>query len=369
MRTFLLIAAVHLVSAANGFGGRPAVEYTGRTTWDDATGTYSFATSGEFPETKEGFYWLVPSDVKRIRIGKDVTITGGFRVGYRERSNPLHIEGAGSDSSVIFGTSERQWTSDHKIPENDKWRYGAIAVLADATVHVSKLTSRNPRSYHISGYANRSVIHIDRCSLLDTRGGDNNNSDGFAGSAGSSIRNSLIDTLDDGIKIYHDLEIENVTVRQHRNGAAIQLGWGGESGEAKASIRNLTILGANPGERYNMAPFTWEAGDKGSRTVEIDGLKVRFAGKIYNEASEAWDDAGLFELKPTNCTFILRASNADLAGLGLGRRDTKGSVHIEAISPEALKAQQDGVEQPATAPESTPEGNQNNRPESEGRPR
>ena len=369
MRITLLIVAVLPALGTNVFADGPAVEYTGRTVWDEATSALSFVTSGKFPQTKEGFFWSVPSAVKRINLGKNVMITGGFRIGYREPTNPLFIEGAGQDSSVIFGTSEKQWTSNEEIPENDKWKYGAISVLADATVYVSKLTSKNPRSYHISGYANRSVIHIDRCSLLDTRGGDNNNSDGFVASSGSSIRNSLIDTLDDGIKIYHDIEIENVTIKQHRNGAAIQLGWGGESDEAKASIRNLTILGANPRHRYNMAPFTWEAGTKGSRILEIDGLNVRIVGKIYNEASQEWVDVGLFELKPTQCTFNVRVSNADLAGLELGRCDTKGSVHIEAVSPEKPKGEHGGAHQLVPVPEPNSEGNRNSKPKSKPRSR
>ena len=34
----------------------------------------------------------------------------------------------------------------------------------------------------------------------------------FIGAAGSSIKNSFISTRDDGIKVYHDMVIENVTV-------------------------------------------------------------------------------------------------------------------------------------------------------------
>lgn len=333
----------------------PKIVYTGYTTWDEAAKTLFFEKSGEMPETTEGFYWTVPDNVRRIVIKKDVTVTGGFRVGYREASNPLHIEGTDRQTSVLLGTPDRQWTTDKKIPENDKWKYGAIAVLADATVHVSRLTSKNPRSYHVSGYANRSVIHVDECTLLDDRGGDNNNSDGFIGAAGSSIRNSLIDTLDDGIKIYQDMRVENVTIRQYRNGAAIQFGWGGETGDAKATIRKLTIIGADPQHRYNMAPFTWEGGSKGSRTIESDGLKVRFTGEVYNESSKEWDKAGLFELKPTECTVTFRATNADLAGLELGRMDTKGGIQIAPGSPAKTPADQGADDLPPARADSKAE--------------
>jgi hypothetical protein len=332
--------SVYRVSAED-----PKIAYTGSTTWDETAKTLTFEKSGEMRETQEDFYWTVPDNVRRIVIQKGVTVTGGFRVGYREPSNPLHIEGADRETSVLFGTPDKQWTTDEKIPENDKWKYGAIAVLADATVYVSTITSRNPRSYHVSGYANRSVIHVDECTLLDDRGGDNNNSDGFIGAAGSSIRNSLIDTLDDGIKIYQEMHIENVTIRQYRNGAAIQFGWGGETGDVKATIRNLTIIGADPMHRYNMAPFTWEGGSKGSRTIEADGLKVRFSGEIYNESSKEWEEAGLFELKPAECTVTFRAVNADLAGLQLGRRDTKGEIQLAPVSPAKTRAEREAADQ------------------------
>lgn len=330
----LLSALMPVLSADLSVPAASNLEYSGRALWDESAKSLTFTTSGGFPPTKEGFYWMVPSGVRRIVIGRDVMVTGGLRVGYREPSNPLRIEGIDRDSSVIFGTPEKQWTSENQIPENEKWKYGAISVLADARVYVSNLTSRNPRSYHVSGYANRSVIHMDQCSLFDTRGGDNNNSDGFIGSAGSSIKNSLIDTLDDGIKIYHDIEIENVTIRQHRNGAAIQLGWGGEGGEAKASIRNLTIIGGNPEQLYNMAPFSWEAGTNESRHISIDGLKVRFTGRIFNEASGEWDPASLFEIKSGECLLNIEAINVDLGGLDPNLRHARGVVHIESTVPE-----------------------------------
>lgn len=139
------------------------------------------------------------------------------------------------------------------------------------------------RGYIISGYANDAVIHVDSCTLEDTRKGDNNNSDGFAGAAGSSVKNSLIGTADDGIKVYSDITIENVTIEHHRNGAPLQFGWGGESNTVKATISKLMIRGVDPENRYNMAPLTWERGHRAVRHVTIDGLEVRTSGHVYDE--------------------------------------------------------------------------------------
>ena len=254
------------------------LSYTGDTSWDAASATLTFLSSGNMPEGKEAFFWQVPPEVKRIYIDRNVTVQGGFRVGFRAPANPLHIVGGDRKTSVVSGTESERWTANNGVAENDKWKYGAVSALADATVHVSNLTSKNPRGYHISRYANESVLHVSQCDLLDTRPGQNNNSDGFIGSAGSTISDCFISTGDDAIKAYHDMVIRNVTIEQHRNGAPIQLGWGGKGGRAKVEIENLSIKGASKDGLYNMAPFTWEGGNDGVREVTIKGLKIDVAG-------------------------------------------------------------------------------------------
>ena len=80
------------------------------------------------------------------------------------------------------------------IPKSEWiWHNGRLVKWDDATVHVTNLTSKNPRGYHISGYADKSVLHVSHCDLLDTRPG-HNNSDGFIGAAGSTISDCFIST-------------------------------------------------------------------------------------------------------------------------------------------------------------------------------
>jgi hypothetical protein len=304
------------------------LSYTGETSWDAATGSLTFKSSGKMPEGKEEFFWQVPPEVKRIHIEPNVTVEGGFRVGFRSPENRLHIGGGDRKTSVVMGTETGRWTADNEVAENDKWKYGTISVLADATVHVSNLTSKNPRGYHVSGYANRSVLHVSQCDLLDTRPGQNNNSDGFIGSAGSTISDCFISTGDDAIKAYHDMAIRNVTIEHHRNGAPIQFGWGGETGRAKIEIENLTIKGASKDGLYNMAPFSWEAGSEGVRDVCIKGLKMELSGKLYDEAAQSWLPICLFELKPPQCTMNFSATDADIGHLQPGVRKTRGTITI-----------------------------------------
>ena len=137
----LLLVGLSFASSAQAQTG---LSYTGDTNWDASTGTMTFLTSGQMPTSKEEFFWKVPADVRRIVIAKDVTVTGGFRVMYREKANPLHLLGEDRESSVIFGTDEQKWTAKNGIGESDKWQYGSISVVEDAEVHATNLTARNP---------------------------------------------------------------------------------------------------------------------------------------------------------------------------------------------------------------------------------
>ncbi len=321
----VLLGLIHLAPAQVPGG----LIYSGETQWDDATGTFTFASSGNMREGKEEFFWQVPSEVRRIHIDPNVTVRGGFRVGFRAPENPLHIVGGARRTSVVFGTGLEQWTASNGVADHDKWKYGTVSVLADATVHVSNLTSQNPRGYHISGYANSSVLHVADCDLLDTRPGQNNNSDGFIGSGGSTISDCFISTGDDAIKAYRDVVVRNVTIEQHRNAAPIQFGWGGENDRAQDEIEGLTIKGVSKDGLYNMAPFTWEEGSGGLREVTIRGLKIDLAGKLYDEATSRWVPAGLFELKPAQCTLNFTVTGAEIGLLEPGIRRTLGTITID----------------------------------------
>ena len=300
--------------------------YSGQSRWNPADGTLAFVTSGAMPDGKESFFWQVPPDVRRIVIGSNVVVRGGFRVLPRADGNALLIAGAERNTSVLWGTDEEQWTVRNGVADNAKWRYGAVCLLGDATVRIEGLTSRNPRGYHFSGYAPKAVLHVARCNILDTRPGSQNNSDGFVGAAGSTLADTFISTGDDAVKVYHDLSVRNVVIEQHRNGAPLQLGWGGAGDEVRADIENLTIRGASPDGRYNMAPISWEGGSRGTRRLTIRGLSVAVAGSVYDEEAKAWRPLGLFELKPTGCAVDIAITGASLGGLGLGDWRTPGTI-------------------------------------------
>ena len=215
------------------------------------------------------------------------------------------------------------------MPDAEKWKYGAISVAEDATVYVTNLTSKNPRSYHITGCAERSIIHVSQCNLLDTRAGVRNNSDGFGAAAGSSIRDSFISTSDDAIKIYHDMTIERVTIEQHRNGAPI-------SGSAGATIfldrdRNDYRLDHSrrgaPQHQYNMgADYAGPTAARAPRNLRINGLHVSLDGALYldDQDSALISTKVSSKLLPPSCALNFFAENAIIDPPVMGVKRTQG---------------------------------------------
>lgn len=325
----VLFLLFHSFSFAETTQDNLDLDYSGKIEWNVEKATLHFLTSGAMPNSKEGFYWNVPAYVKKIAIEENVTVQGGFRIRSRAEDNPMEIVGKNSRTSIIHGTDEQKWTTENNVPDLLKGMYGSVNVMGNATVHVKNLTSLNPRSYHISGYGLRSVIHVKDCRLIDSRPGDNNNSDGFIGADGSSIVDTFISTGDDGIKAYNDMLIENVTIEQHRNGAPIQLGWGPRpKDKVSVSIRNLKIYGVDKEKRYNMAPFSWEAGVKARTDIVVDGLDVKMDGKIFVKETNDWRPIGLFQLNPKECELNMTITSGRIEPLDFGIRKTKGEIKL-----------------------------------------
>jgi hypothetical protein len=275
------------------------ITYTGRTSWDAGTGTLTFLSTGSFPQSS--FFWRAPREVKQVVIAPSVTVTGGIKA-----DHDMTIEGRDRETSVLFGTAEQRWPQNRGIAP---WTVSAIEGLSRPTLTIRNLTSRNPRGYNISNWGG--VTHVDNVSLIDDRGGDQNNSDGFVGGNGSTIKNSYIRTGDDAIKLYFDMTIEDVTIDMEHNGAPIQFGWNNEQSQVRGTIRGLTVRGVSRDGRYNRGVFSWVQNhvNGARRSVTIEGLDVDVPG------------GDLFELRPTNGSVDMDITDADIAVRGYGRKN------------------------------------------------
>ncbi|MBO2943384.1 hypothetical protein JJQ72_05225 [Paenibacillus sp. F411] len=298
-----MLSATGNVHAATGPGG---LNYSGGLTWNSSTGTLTFTGTGSI----QGFYYDVPTTVKKVVIKSNVTVTGAFKF-YGNAT----IEGENQNTSVIYGTPEQKYTQNRGL---NPWEHNAIALMSNATLNVKNLKTLNPRGYHISGYGSATVIHADRVSLIDDRGGDQNNSDGFIGSNGSSIKNSFIKTGDDSIKLYRNMTIENVEIHMLRNGAPIQFGWNDDDNQnVTATITGLKVVGKSPNNYYNLAVFTWlNNNNTSTKNITISDVDIQVPG------------AKLFQLNPSGGTANITMTGATIQTGTYGVKNTKGTISI-----------------------------------------
>lgn len=245
--------------------------------WNEASGVFTFRQSVNFSSNAtadndiDGFYWEVPQEVKKIIVDANVTITGGFR--FRDE---IIIEGVERSTSRIFGTNSKSWAlgpdgqnnsscgnrlGDDRAHDCEKWNYGAISshrteANKNAVFTIRNLTLENPRTYAITTFDQKLVV--DNVHIVNTREGNDykSNSDGIGGGAGTVISNTKIDTWDDGVKLYRNTTLKNVTIIHNANGAPLQLGWGAK-GATQHSIDNVKIISAEEGPtKHNLTAIS-----------------------------------------------------------------------------------------------------------------
>lgn len=295
-RIYALILAVLCLMHGVGvseFGGTVVngLYYSGAAMFDEKTGVLKFVSSGtiqdpgkkeaySYSEKVDGFLldasynvYNVPKNVKKIVIGKGVQVKGRFDV-----RNDLTIEGEDRETSVIYGTDDLRYSHNrgdvYGVQWDTPWSYSAINVTGAATVYVDNLTVKNPYGYCISGYAENAVIHCSKVNMIDDRGGDQNNSDGFIGQAGSSLEDVFICTGDDAIKVYHDLTMTNVEIVMLHNGAPIQFGWNADDDcDTDVVINNLIIKTKDDIRSYNRGVFSWVSADN-RKTINVTAENV-----------------------------------------------------------------------------------------------
>lgn len=268
--------------------------YTGNVSWNSSTKTVTFNTTGTMNfQNRELLYnnlWTLPDSVKHVVIGKNVTVTGEFYANY----NCL-IEGMDWKTSVVFGTPEQDYLEQSR-------GFSAFSAAdskeRDVTLTIKRLTSLNPKVYHIAS-SYRGVIHLDSCRVIDDRGGRWNNSDGFSGAKGSTVRNCYFETGEDVIKIYSDILVENTTIKMIEFAVPIQCGWGDYGSGITATFKNLKIIGTE-GRSPDFAIIEARQGNY-IKNIKIDGLIVENP------------NAAMFRLQQADATINVEITNADMS--------------------------------------------------------
>lgn len=311
----------------------------GGATFDKTNGTLTFVSSGTIQDPKlkakyevsetgalklDAWYnvFKVPASVKKIIINENVTVTGRFAL-----SNDCTIEGKDRDTSIIYGTTETRYSHNRGDMYGKSWdmpyKYSSIDVTADgknsnAVVNVKNLTVQDPYGYCISGYGKGSVIHCNGVSMIDKRGGDQNNSDGFVGQDGSSLTDVYIETADDAVKVYHSIDMKDVKIKMLRNGAPIQFGWNADDDQdTVVNIDGLTVTSDPACKYYNLAVFSWVS-NANLKTVDIKADNVNIDVPY----------ADLFRLNPPKGTANVTMTNAKINTNKLGYNFTNGTIKI-----------------------------------------
>ncbi|ANY19345.1 Dextranase precursor [Tsuneonella dongtanensis] len=210
-------------------------------------------------DTVVGSKFAVPDAWDEIVIGPGATVRGSFLIP-DTRAKPLLIRGADRETSRLVGMGDldRNTATDPNVRD----RSGVMS-FSKARVTVSTLTSLDPDKFHILA---RGPLTVEHVTMRETRG--EATTDGVGGGDGTIVRDVLIDSFDDALKVYSGgMLFEDVTIVHNRNGAPIQFGWGAEKGDA--TIRNLTVI-ANSPARYNQGVFARAGQREGTGRLATD---------------------------------------------------------------------------------------------------
>ncbi|MGM8361856.1 hypothetical protein ACSV4D_08085 [Flavobacterium sp. ARAG 55.4] len=253
--------------------------YSGKLKWDEKSKTLSFLSTGVlFFKDKTGIgkdlandhknhFWVVPKEVKKIIIGKNVTVTAAFHT-----SSDILIVGVDRKTSVVFGTNLQQWTDANNPGKQDlkEWYYSQFD-NSGGVMTIKNLTMLNPFSYFVRGFG--PVVHVKSCDFIDNRGGNQNHSDGFCGGNGSTVDDCYFEAGDDVFKAYFNYSVSNCTINMVENAVPIQLGWGNYSNGAVCNFKNIKIIGNSGRGSSDNAVISGRTG-KYEVTINIDGLEV-----------------------------------------------------------------------------------------------
>ena len=173
----------------------------------------------------------VPANIKSIYIHGEAWVYGALSLSGSGVSN-TKIYGRGVLSQAKFALREV-----HSIETTN----GANAIKLYGIVVAD-----------FKHFALRLVSNNNDVNWVKVIGGWAFNNDGYAGYAGSVIKNSFIWANDDNIKLYRDnLVVENMVCWQLDNGAIFQMGWSSISAR-NIRVKNVDVIRAEwTGDRKN----------------------------------------------------------------------------------------------------------------------
>lgn len=329
--TFLAFILIGTLSMFSQSISELTKNYSGKIKWDEKSKTINFLTTGTvFFKDKTGVgkdlendhknhFWLVPKEVKKIVIGKNVTVTAAFHT-----NSDILISGKDRKTSVVFGTNLKQWTDANNPGKQDlkEWYYSQFDNRGGVMI-IKNLTMLNPFSYFVRSFG--PIVHVKSCNFIDNRGGNQNHSDGFCGGNGSTVDNCYFEAGDDVFKAYFNYSVTNCTINMVENSVPIQLGWGNYSNGAVCNFKNLKIIGASGRGSTDNAVIDGRRG-KYEVTINIDGLEVDNKNAV------------MVSLWETTMTLNGSITNAKIKLSQYSKRRTAGKNNLKICNSDQKKA-------------------------------
>ncbi|MEM9258980.1 MAG: sulfatase-like hydrolase/transferase, partial [Bacteroidota bacterium] len=208
------------------------------------------------------FIWNVPSEVKKIQIGACVTVNAAFHT-----SADLIIQGEDRTSSIIYGTEVQDWEDNNGTGRiDDVYNYSAIQSFG-GILRVENLSIVDPKAFCLRAYRMPAIVRS--VNFIDTRGGEQNHSDGISAGSGSLIEDCYFETGDDNVKVYApNMTIRDCTFNMVKNAVPIQLGWGSYTDGSSGFFTNIKVVGTSG--RHSAGNAVIGSGEKGSGTVTVN---------------------------------------------------------------------------------------------------
>ncbi|MDP5169728.1 MAG: T9SS type A sorting domain-containing protein [Bacteroidia bacterium] len=306
-------------------------------------------------------HFYVPSCINTIVINAGVTVTGNFIS--TTSGGTLTIKGKNRQTSKIRGN---HW-NDANFSRGPQDLEVFTAIFSKLRVLVVQdLTSNYPDKYHILGRKKVTARRLDVISIPNSTNADPSSNwhttDGIGGSTGSIVSDCIINTFDDAIKIYAgNMSVTNVTITWNKNGAPLQMGWGGGSfyQSGSATVSGLTVI--NNSTSHNQGIISWASGSfpantPGTRTLTFTGTNtIPNVSNVVQIGACCLVNNVILNLKGTyvcnnkakmdNVFFKNAGSNCTVRSQGCSPNFTKNSGSPRLANPDFEESSDDEVSQ------------------------
>ncbi len=229
----------------------------------------TFTKSGKIGKAEDGqwnptYEIAATSAITEIKINANVTLYGNIVI----KKTNFKISGDNRDNSIIDGSRTPYTKADRSLC--------AIRHDGNGTITISKLQSRNPANFHLTGFSQATISDV---KIIENR--DTHSTDGFHFAKGATVDQAFVDTYDDVLYVGEVTKISNSTIYHNKNGAIFMVSWGQKVSEIGTGITeavNCTFIDNYDGtDKYAHGIVGWSQ----KKNEGAERAKVKFTNCIW----------------------------------------------------------------------------------------